>query len=286
MTMVRLGRLELRIVGDGSFRLDGGAMFGIVPRPVWEKVVAPDERNRVAVQLNPLLIRAGGKNILVDTGLGDKHDEKFRDLYAPDRSSTLPGSLREAGLEPEDIDVVILTHLHFDHAGGATVRRGGKTVPAFPRAEHILQEGMWEEAFSPNPRSRGSYRPEDLLPLREAGLLKFVRGEHEVVPGVRVVLSGGHVERHQMVMMESEGRKALHWGDVMPTSAHVKPSWTTGYDLFPLRVAELRETFGERAAAEGWLNVFGHDPASPFAVLRRGEKGLEAVTVDPGSGGL
>jgi glyoxylase-like metal-dependent hydrolase (beta-lactamase superfamily II) len=283
--MHRLGRFELHAVGDGSFLLDGGAMFGIVPKTVWEKIVKPDAKNRVVVKLNPLLIRTGEKNILVDTGIGDKYDAKFSDLYEPDRSSTLLRSLRGIGLGPEDIDVVILTHLHFDHAGGATLRRGGEAVPAFPRAEHVLQEGMWEEAFSANPRSRGSYVRDDFGPLKKAGLVKFVRGEAEVAPGVRVLHSGGHVEHHQMVMIESGGRKALHWGDVMPTSAHVKPAWATGYDLFPLKVAELRETLGERSAAEGWLNVFGHDPFAPFGYLRKGEKGLQVETVESGLGG-
>jgi glyoxylase-like metal-dependent hydrolase (beta-lactamase superfamily II) len=284
--MHRFGQFELHAVRDGSFLLDGGAMFGIVPKPVWEKVVAPDERNRVVVGLNVLLIRTGEKNILVDTGIGDKYDAKFADLYAPDRSSTLLGGLRGLGLGPEDIDVVILTHLHFDHAGGATVRRSGEAVPTFPRAAHILQEGMWEDAFSSNPRARGSYVRDDFVPLGKAGLLKFVRGEEEVASGVRVLRSGGHVEHHQMVMMESGGRKAIHWGDVMPTSAHVRPAWVTGYDLFPLRVAELRETLGERSASEGWLNVFGHDPAVPLGYLRKGEKGLRVETVESGPGPL
>jgi len=179
-----------------------------------------------------------------------------------------------------------LTHLHFDHAGGATERRGGAAVPVFPKAVHIVQEGMWEEALSANPRTRGSYVPEDFLPLREAGLVRFARGDEEIVPGVSVRRSGGHVDHHQMVFVEGGGRTAVYWGDILPSTAHVKAAWVTGYDLHPAEVAAIKERMTEQAAAEGWLNVFDHDPAVSMGLLRREEKGFRVETVERAPGPL
>ncbi len=283
--MHRLGEFELHALSDGFFRLDGGAMFGIVPRTAWEKVATPDDRNRLRLALTTLLIRTGKANVLVDTGIGDRRDARFAELYALERPPALAGSLREIGLGPGDIDVVILSHLHLDHAGGATVRRGGEVVPAFPKAVYVVQEGMLEEALRPNPRTKGSYDAEDFLPLREAGRLRLARGDEEIVPGVSVILSGGHVERHQMVVAESGGRKAVYWGDVLPTTAHVRPAWVTGYDLFPAELAAFKERMEERAAAEEWVSVFEHDPSVAMGILRKEEKGycVEAVERVAGS---
>jgi len=278
--MIRMGGIELHVVGDGTFRLDGGAMFGIVPRAAWEKRVVPDSRNRILLGLNLLLIRTGGRNILVETGLGDKHDARFADLYSVDRSLPAPEGLRRIGVGTGDIDMVILTHLHLDHAGGATTRREGKAVPTFPRAVYVIQEGACEEALRDNPRTRGSYRPEDFLPLREAGLVRFVRGDEEVAPGVRVLRTGGHVGHHQMVMVEGGGRKAAFWGDLLPSTVHVKPAWVTGYDLYPAELASLKEDLLGRSASEGWLNVFGHDPQIAVGVLRREEDGFRVEAVE------
>ncbi len=282
--MVHLGPFELHVVSDGFFRLDGGAMFGVVPKTLWEKTATPDERNRVVLGLNLLLIRTGRKNILVDTGIGGKHDAKFVDLYAVDRSTTALDGLRALGLGPGDIDVVVLTHLHFDHAGGATARHGSEAVPVFTKAAHILQEGMWEEALGRNPRTRGSYAPEDFVPLRAAGLLKIVRGDEEIVPGVSVRRTGGHVEHHQMVVVEGGGRKAVYWGDILPSTAHVKPAWVTGYDLFPAEAAAIKERLSEEAVKEEWLNVFDHDPYVSMGYLRREEKGFRVETVERAGG--
>lgn len=278
--MIRLGELEIHVVSDGTFRLDGGAMFGIVPRLVWEKHAIPDAGNRVLLGLNLLLVRTGGRNILVETGLGDKHDAPFVEMYVVKRSETAVEALRRMGIGPADIDMVILTHLHFDHAGGATVRREGKAAPVFSRAVHVLQEGAWEEALRDNPRTRGSYVPEDFLPLREAGLVRLVRGDVEVAPGVRVFRTGGHVDHHQAVVMEGGGRKAVFWGDLLPTAAHARPAWVTGYDLRPADVASAKAELLERAAVEGWLNVFDHDPQVAVGLLRRGAKGFFVERVE------
>ena len=273
--MIRLGDFELHAVCDGFFRLAGGAMFGIVPKVAWERVTPADEKNRITLSLTNLLIRAHGKNILVDTGIGTKHDAKFVDMYAIVHPPTTPESLAKIGVKPEDVHHVIISHLHFDHAGGATVRRNGDVVPTYPNAEYVIQEGMWREAQEPNPRTKGSYYPEDFLPLEKAGRLKLIRGDHEVVPGVRCVLTGGHVKNHQVVRIESRGEKAIYWADMMPTSNHVKPAWVMGYDLFPHEVAALKQKWLADAIRERWVNVFEHDPAVSMARI-----------VDDGKGGF
>ncbi len=279
--MQRVGDFELHALSDGFFRLDGGAMFGIVPKPVWEKACPPDERNRILLSLTCLLVKTGRKTVLVDTGIGDKRDAKFTEMYAVDRSRNLPGSLAEVGMKPEDIDYVVLSHLHFDHAGGATRREiNGDVTPTFPKATYIIQEGMWNEALDPNPRTKGSYMKEDFTELRQRGRVKFVRGDEEVTPGVRTRLTGGHVRHHQGVEIESQGRKAFFWGDLLPTTHHAKPAWVMSYDLFPHEVASMKEKMVAQAAAEDWLNVFEHDPDVAMGRFVKDEKGYRVEPVE------
>lgn len=284
--MHQLGDFELHAVSDGFFRLDGGAMFGIVPKPAWEKHATPDERNRITLSLTTLLIRAGGKNVLVDTGIGTKHDARFVEMYGIERRAGVVESLARLGVGPEDVDFVVLSHLHFDHAGGATVRRGAEVVPTFPRATYVIQQGMWDEALAPNPRTKGSYIQEDFVPLRQAGRVRFARGEEEILPGVRVRLTGGHVKHHQIVEAESGGRKAVYWADLVPTTAHLRPAWVMGYDLFPHEVAAMKAEWLERAARERWVNVFEHDPEIAMAYVVKDDKGFRAETIErvPGRG--
>lgn len=277
----RIGEIELFTVRDGLFRLDGGAMFGIVPRPVWERVAPPDERNRIRLSLNPLLIRTGKKNILVDTGIGSKRDAEWNDRFGVDHRWSVPESLKEIGLSTADIDLVIPSHLHFDHMGGATVLEGGKPVPTFPRATYLVQRAEWEAAHDPNPRTKGSYLREDFEPVEKAGRLKLLDGEEEVVPGVRVRPTGAHTQGHQIVFIESGGRTAVYMGDLMPTTAHLKPAWCMGYDLFPYDVARWKLEILERAEREGWILIFDHDLETAMARVERKEKGyaLEPVRV-------
>jgi glyoxylase-like metal-dependent hydrolase (beta-lactamase superfamily II) len=266
--MIRLGDYELHVASDGFFKLDGGAMFGIVPRVVWERVMPADERHRVRLALSCLLVKAGRWNVLVDTGIGTKHDAKFTDLYGIEHPPTTPESLKRLGLSPGDIHFVVLSHLHFDHAGGATVREGGKVVPTYPNATYIIQGGMWEEALAANPRTRGSYLDEDFLPLE--GRVKLIDGDHEVAPGVVARRTGGHVKHHQAVIIERGGRKAVYWGDVLPTTNHVKPAWTMSYDLYPHEVAAIKQQMLADAVREEWVNVFEHDPKTAMAYIRDG----------------
>jgi glyoxylase-like metal-dependent hydrolase (beta-lactamase superfamily II) len=203
--MIALGDIRVEVVPDGRFALDGGAMFGVVPRALWEKTDPPDAENRVTLALNVALVETAGKRILVDSGLGDKWEERESRLYRIDRSTTLLGELRERGLAPEDIDMVVNTHLHFDHAGGNTRLVDGRTLPTFPNARYVVQLGEWEDATHPHERSRASYREADFVPLAEARQLDTVQGERELAPGVRVVPVGGHTAYHQMVLVEGGG---------------------------------------------------------------------------------
>jgi len=277
--MIRLGEFELHAVSDGFFRLDGGAMFGIVPKPAWEKVAPPDERNRIQLSLTNLLLKAHGNWILVDTGIGTKHDPKFLEMYAVTHPPTTPESLARLGVKPEDVKYVVLSHLHFDHAGGATVRKDDTLVPTYPNATYIVQEGMWHEAQEPNPRTKGSYLPEDFLPLEASGHLKLIRGEYEIVQGVRCLPTGGHVKHHQVVKFESKGEKGIYWADLLPTTAHLKPAWVMGYDLYPHEVASLKQKMLADAMREGWVNVFEHDPKIAIARIQDDHKGGFGVEV-------
>jgi glyoxylase-like metal-dependent hydrolase (beta-lactamase superfamily II) len=254
-------------------------MFGIVPKPAWEKLAPADDRNRILLSLTNLLIKANGKWILVDTGIGTKHEPKFMEMYAVSHPPTTPESLAKLGVKPEDIDFVVLSHLHFDHVGGATVKKNGAVVPTYPKATYVVQKGMWHEAQESNPRTKGSYMPDDFLPLEKAGQLRLIKGDVEIAPGVRCVPTGGHVKHHQVVRMESQGQKGIYWADLLPTTAHIKPAWVMGYDLYPHEVAALKQSMLTDAMKEGWVNVFEHDPNIAMARIQDDKKG--GFTVEP-----
>lgn len=277
--MQKAGDVEIHVLSDGLFKLDGGAMFGIVPRPAWEKKMPADECHRVQLSLNPLLLRSGGKNVLVDAGIGDRGDPKFTKSYAIDRRRTLPERLKDMGLSPGDIHVVVPSHLHLDHAGWLTTRQpGGAFAPTFPNAHYVVQEGTWEEALESNPRTRGSYIETDFLPVERQ--LRLVRGPEEVAPGIWVESSAGHVKHHQIVRVRSKGAQAVYFGDLMPTAAHLKPGWVMGYDLYPKEVAALKEKMVEQAVREEWLVCFDHDPHHAIVRLVREGNEVRAVPVE------
>lgn len=269
LQMVTLGDIQVHVLSDGGFALDGGAMFGVVPRVVWEKTDPPDEKNRVALGLNVALIESGGKRILVDTGMGDKWGEKESRMYRLDRAQTLLGSLHALGLAPGDIDVVVNTHLHFDHAGGNTRMVEGKAVPTFPRARYVVQMGEWEDATHPHERSRASYREENFVPLAESRQLDTVQGEVEIAPGVRVVPVGGHTAYHQMVVVEGGGQTLAIPTDLLPTTSHLPLPFVMAYDLFPVGTLEAKRRLLERAAHERWLLLFYHDPRVALGRIKR-----------------
>ena len=258
---MKLGAFDIYPVTDGRFRLDGGAMFGVVPKALWQQCCPADELNRIPLSLTCLLIRAHGKNVLVDTGLGDKEDTKFQSMFAVERMPTLQESLRQHGLSRDDIHMVINTHLHFDHAGGNTVTNGSRELlPAFPKATYYVQRGEFDDAVQANERTRASYRRDNFTPLAQVNQWAFLDGDRELMPGMTAVVTSGHTRWHQSVKIESEGRVAFFLGDLIPTVAHLPLPYIMGYDLDPVQTLDSKRWVLERAFEEQWLLVFEHDP--------------------------
>ena len=271
-----LGALELTPLSDGFFALDGGAMFGVVPKPLWERVAPADARNRIRMGMRPLLVRgirlqpdAPATTLLIDAGCGDKLDAKAREIYALDRTRHLDHALADAGLTTADVDLVLASHLHFDHAGGFTARGSdGAVRPRFPRARYLVRAGEWDDATHPNERTRASYLEENLVPLRDAGVVTFIDEDCEIASGVRVRRTGGHTMHHQMVMIESAGKTAVFMADLVPTAAHVPLPWIMGYDLYPADTLEFKRAFLREAVEREYLVFFEHDPETAAAYLR------------------
>ena len=266
-----VGSIRIHGVEAGVQQLDGGAMFGVVPKPLWERRIPADPRNRIPLALRCLLVEAPNALVLVDTGVGNKYDEKFGDIYGISNAgepTRLEDGIRHAGFEPGDVDVVLNTHLHFDHAGGNTVLGDdGEIRPSFPDARHVVQKGELEFAHSRNERIRASYLKDNFDPVSDAGLWDLVEGEAEITEGVRVVPTPGHTPYHHSVMVESEGEVACYLADVCPTSAHLPLPWIMGYDLEPLVTLESKRSLWSRATNEDWLLVFEHDPRIPWGRL-------------------
>lgn len=270
---MQFGRFEIYPLSDGFFRLDGGGMFGIVPRVIWEKLTPPDERNRILLALGVLLIRAQGMSILVDTGVGNKGDPTFCDIYGVDRTPSLETSLSHHRLTPDDIHIVINTHLHFDHAGGNTRKDAhGSLLPTFSKAKYYIQRKEWEFAMRPNERTKGGYLLENYAMLIETGHLQFLEGDARIVEGVSVMETPGHTEHHQSVIIESEGQKGIFLGDLIPTTSHIPYPYVMGYDLFPLTTIETKKKVLEQAYEEHWLLFFQHDPKVRMGYLKRVNK--------------
>ena len=271
------GGVRVRTVDAGRLKLDGGAMFGVVPKPLWTRQIPADERNRIPLAMRCLLVETGGEVVLVDTGLGNKEDDKFREIYGirnAGRPTRLEDSLREAGVEPEDVDLIICTHLHFDHAGGSTMLcDDGAIRPSFSRARHLVRRGEWEFAHEANERVRASYLPTSLASLAEAGVLEFVDEDVEVVPGISVVRTPGHTPYHQSVIVRAGGHTVFYPADLAPTSAHLRLPWIMGYDVEPLVTLESKRTWLTRAGAEEWHIVLCHDPRVATGVARPREGG-------------
>jgi glyoxylase-like metal-dependent hydrolase (beta-lactamase superfamily II) len=261
-------------LSDGSFRLDGGAMFGVVPKVLWQRCCPADELNRIPLSLTCLLIRAHGKNILVDTGLGSKEDPRFKEMFAVDRAVSLELSLKRLGLSRDDIDLVINTHLHFDHAGGNTMDNGsGTLVPAFPKARYVVQRGEYDDAVQANERTRASYRRDNFLPITEADRWDLLDGDTELLPGITAMVTQGHTRYHQGIKIESEGRTAFYLGDLIPTVCHLPLPYIMGYDLSPLQTLETKRWVLDRAFEEKWLLLFEHDPIVQAGRVQRDTDG-------------
>ena len=266
-----VGAIRIHALEAGTQWLDGGAMFGVVPRPLWSRHAPPDDRNRIPLALRCLLIEAPGALVLVDTGIGNKESERFHQIYGVDNAGTptrLEDAIRAAGFAPDDVDIVVSTHLHFDHAGGNTrLRSVGDVVPSFPDAEYVVQDAEFRFAHRHNERIRASYLPDNFDPIEKAGLWRFVEGEADVTEGVSVIPTPGHTPHHQSVLIQSDGETACFLADVCPTVAHLPLPWIMGYDLEPLVTLESKRELWERAFRDDWLLIFEHDPVVPWGRL-------------------
>ena len=275
-----IGRLRVHAVQAGGQKLDGGAMFGVVPRPLWERRIPPDSRHRIQLGMRCLLIEHESGLVLIDNGAGNKENEKFHDIYAVENAgagATRPGAaggglptqledgLRQVGVTAGDIDIVIDTHLHFDHAGGnTTLRDDGVIVPTFPKARYVVQRGEYEYATHTNERTAASYFSHNFVPVHEAGQFEFVDGEKEIVAGIRVLPTPGHVPHHQGILIQSGGERAFYVADLVPTTAHLPLPWIMGYDVEPLVTLETKRRILKRALDEEWLLIFEHDASVPW----------------------
>ncbi len=268
-----VGAWTVHALQAGGQALDGGAMFGVVPKPLWERRIPADARNRIPLGMRCLLVEHDIGLVLIDNGAGNKENEKFIDIYGIENEGAegrtlLEDGLRSLGFRPEDVVLMIDTHLHFDHAGGNTYRDAtGRIVPTFPKARYIVQRGEYEWASRTNERTAASYFPHNFEPVREAGLLDLVDGDREVAPGIRVVRTPGHTPHHQSVLLESRGEAAFYLGDLVPTAAHLPLPWIMGYDVEPLVTLETKRKYLERAAAEQWLVVFEHDASTAWGYV-------------------
>jgi glyoxylase-like metal-dependent hydrolase (beta-lactamase superfamily II) len=265
---VKIGEFELTTLSDGMFRLDGGAMFGVVPKSLWSRRADADDRNRISMGVRPLVVRTPTANVLIDAGVGDKLGAKESEIYAIDRVRHLDHSLAAAGLTARDIDVVVATHLHFDHAGGFTALFDGVLVPRFPRARYVIRRGEWDDAMHPHERNRASYLAENYAPLAQAGVVDFIEDDGDVVPGVSVWRTGGHTMHHQIVRIESGGRTVIFAADLIPTVAHVDLVWIMGYDLYPMDTLSYKRRFLAEAIEKEYVIFFEHDPVVAAGVIR------------------
>jgi len=275
---MQFGNYRVEIVPDTEFRLDGGAMFGVVPRNLWSKVCPPDDQNRIRMNMNCVFIEAGPERILIETGIGEKFSEKQTRMYGITRERPLSESLRAiAGVGPEAITIVINTHLHFDHAGGNTaLDADGKLAPTFPNARYFVSRAEFEHGEQPTERDRASYLPENWQPLKESGQLELKEADYEVVPGLRMETHAGHNRTMQCWRLQQGDRTIFGFADLVPMRAHISFPWIMGYDLYPVETLAAKKAL-PKAAREGWLCFFYHDPDMPLCTLADDSGKLSAL---------
>ena len=283
----KIGDFTVHAIQAGGQKLDGGAMFGVVPKPLWEKRIPADERNRIQLGMRCLLIEHPSGLILIDTGAGNKEDEKFKNIYGlenegGDGRTMLEDGLREVGVEPKEITLVINTHLHFDHAGGNTfIGESGKVQLTFPNATYIVRRGEYDYAMHTNERTAASYFERNFMPVEAAEKFELVAREKTIVKGIRVIPTPGHTPFHQSVLIESGGERAFYLGDLVPTHAHLPLPWIMGYDVEPLTTLETKRRILKQAVEEKWLMIFEHDATVAWGRVEHDGKAYHVV---PGSG--
>jgi len=282
----KIGALTVHAVQAGGQKLDGGAMFGVVPKPLWEKRIPADERNRIQLGMRCLLIEHPSGLILIDTGAGNKEDSKFKDIYGLENEGAggltmLEDGLAQIGVRPADIVMVINTHLHFDHAGGNTrAGKGDKVEASFPNATYIVKRGEYDYATHPNERTAASYFERNFTPIEAAGKMEFVTREKEIVKGIRVIPTPGHTPFHQSILIESAGQRAFYLGDLCPTAAHLPLPWIMGYDVEPLVTLETKRRILKQAMDEDWLLIFEHDASNAWGRVEHDGKAYRFTTAD------
>jgi glyoxylase-like metal-dependent hydrolase (beta-lactamase superfamily II) len=272
---MKIGKYKLHIINSGYFGLDGGAMFGIIPRPLWQKTNPPDEVNRIKLATRNILLTGNSKKILIDTGMGDKWDDKSKNIYAVDQQNvSLEKSLNEYGFKPDDITDVILTHLHFDHTGGSTKYDNSRLIPAFPNAKYYVQKKNFDWAVNPSERDKGSYLKNNFLSLAEEGVLEFIEGERNFDDEIEFLIINGHTFAQQLIKISDSSNTFLYVGDLFPTTSHIPLPYVMGYDLQPLVTVEEKKRILEKAIEDNWKLFFEHDPDTAFATVKKDEKGF------------
>ena len=281
---MQFGDYRVELVPDTEFWLDGGAMFGVVPRNLWSRVCPPDAENRIRMNMNCVFIDTGAERILIETGIGEKWSAKHTEMYGIKRRTPLTESLRTiTGVGPEDITVVVNTHLHFDHAGGNTaLDEKGAAVPTFPNARYLVSKAEWEHAEAPSERDRASYLPDNWQPLSATGQLELKDANYEVASGLRMETFAGHNRSMQCWRLDRNGQTLFGFADLVPMRAHVPFAWIMGYDLFPVETLEAKKRLLPQAAREGWGCLFYHDPDEPLCRIVEADKKLMAVPIDSG----
>jgi glyoxylase-like metal-dependent hydrolase (beta-lactamase superfamily II) len=269
---ISLGDFELTVVSDGTYVGDGGAFFGIIPKTMWQRKAAPDDLNRITVSCNSIVVRTGKQTILIETGIGNKLSERTKGFFLPQEK--LLESLHAAKVAPEEIDIVINSHLHFDHCGWNTVYKDGKTIATFPNAKYFAPKGEWEHGKLQTERDRVSYISDNYDPLINSGQMQLIEGNAEIAPGISVEVWPGHTRNMWAVFIRSGGKTACYISDLIPTTWHLDVAWAMAYDLFPLEVLENRKRYYARAIPEQWLTLFTHDPDVPWAFIERVESKL------------
>jgi len=275
----KVGDLTVHAIQAGGQRLDGGAMFGVVPKPLWERRIPSDERNRIQLGMRCLLIEHPSGLVLIDTGAGNKEDQKFKDIYGienegADGRTSLEDGLKQLNVTPADVAIVINTHLHFDHAGGNTYQdAGGAAQPSFPKARYIVKKGEYDYATHPNERTAASYFERNYMPVVRSHQFEFVVREKEIVKGIRVIPTPGHTPFHQSVLIDSGGERAFFLADMCPTASHLPLPWIMGYDVEPLVTLETKRRIFRQAEAEEWLLIFEHDATTPWGRIEHDGKG-------------